>query len=119
MRDLPTQQDHPRVCHVRWGQTSATGPRTTRSSVADGSTVAFDSLANNLDPSYTGLDPFGNSQVYASTLNSTNDTVSTTKLVSIDPTGHDRRQRHVRSALSSLSDNGQMVAFQSAAEPTS
>jgi len=79
---------------------------------ADGSTVAFDSLANNLDPNYTGPAPFSNYQVYVSTLGP-NDTVSTTKLVSIDPTG--TTAGNDTSIAPSLSDNGQMVAFQSSA----
>ena len=81
---------------------------------SDGSTVAFDSLANDLDPSYTGLEPFDNYQVYASTLNYTNDTVSATHLVSVDPTG--TTAGNGTSIEPSLSDNGQIVAFQSAAE---
>jgi hypothetical protein len=78
---------------------------------ADGSTVAFDSLANNLDPNHTYVEPFVSYQVYASTLR--NDAMNTTKLVSIDPTG--TTPGNDTSASSSLSYNGQMFAFQSAA----
>ena len=53
-----------------------------------------------------------------STLGFPNDTVSTTKMVSIDPTGT-TAGNGTSMALASLSDNGQMVAFQSAAETTS
>ncbi|MDR3639528.1 MAG: hypothetical protein P4L84_37350 [Isosphaeraceae bacterium] len=78
---------------------------------ADGSTVAFDSLANNLDAQHNGGAPFENYQVYASTLNYTNDTVSTTNLLSISPTG--TSVGNGTSIAPSLSDNGRMVAFQS------
>jgi len=78
----------------------------------DGSTVAFVSEANNLDPSYTGLEPFDNYQVYVSTLGSS-DTVSSTKLASVDPTG--TTVGNGTSAFPSVSDNGQMLAFQSSA----
>ena len=35
---------------------------------SDGSTVGFESLANDLDPHITGLEPFSNYQVYARNL---------------------------------------------------
>ncbi len=76
---------------------------------ADGSTIAYTSLANNLDPNYTNPMPFSNYQVYVSTLS--NDTVTSTKLVSIDPTG--TTVGNDTSVFPSLSANGQMIAFQS------
>ena len=79
---------------------------------SDGSTVAYDSLANNLDPNFTGLPPFENYQVYVSTINGTNDTVTATHLASVDPTG--TKVGNETSIFPSLSDNGQMLAFQSA-----
>ena len=53
--------------------------------------------------------PFSNYQVYVSTLS--NDTVTSTKLVSIDPTG--TTAGNDTSIFPSLSANGQMIAFQS------
>ena len=93
------------------GTDSGDGPSNSPVISADGSTVAFDSLANNLDPHYTALEPFDSYQVYASTLQ--NDAVTTTKLVSIDTT--DTTAGNDTSAFPSISDNGQMVAFQSSA----
>ncbi len=76
---------------------------------ADGSTIAYDSLANNLDPHYTDPTPLSNYQVYASTLS--NDAVTSTKLVSIDPAG--TAAGNDTSVFPSLSANGRMIAFQS------
>ena len=81
---------------------------------SDGSTVAYDSLASNLDPNFSSPEQFENYQVYASTLNYTNDTVASTTLVSVDPTGTTAGDG--TSIAPSLSDNGQMVAFQSASD---
>lgn len=78
---------------------------------ADGSTIAFDSLANNLDPNHNGGAPNSNYQVYVSTLG-TNDTVVSTSLASVDSTG--TTVGNNTSIFPSLSDNGQMLAFQSA-----
>jgi len=81
---------------------------------ADGSTVAYDSLASDLDPNLSSPEQFENYQVYASTLNYTHDTVASTTLVSVDPT--DTTAGDNTSIAPSLSDNGQMVAFQSASD---
>ncbi len=81
---------------------------------SDGSTVAYDSLASDLDPNLSSPEQFENYQVYASTLNYTNDTVASTTLVSVDPT--DTTAGDGTSIAPSLSDNGQMVAFQSASD---
>jgi hypothetical protein len=78
---------------------------------ADGSTVAFDSLASNLDPNHSSFETFSNYQVYASALNYTSDTVASTKLVSVDVTG--TTGGNGTSIFPSLSDNGQVIAFQS------
>ena len=79
---------------------------------SDGSTVAYDSLAGNLDPSHGNLGLFENYQVYASTLNYTTDTVSGTTLLSVDSAGNS--EGNGTSIAPSLSDNGQLIAFQSA-----
>jgi hypothetical protein len=81
---------------------------------SDGSTVAYDSLASNLDPNLSSPEQFENYQVYASTLNYTKDTVAATTLVSVDPSGTTAGDG--TSIAPSLSDNGQMVAFQSASD---
>jgi MBG domain (YGX type) len=81
---------------------------------ADGSTVAYDSEADNLDPTFTPGEPFDEYQVYASRLNYTNDTVTDTKLLSLDPTG--KIVGNGTSTAPSVSDNGEMVAFMSNAE---
>ena len=81
---------------------------------ADGSTVAYDSLASNLDSKHSSPEQFENYQVYASTLNYTKDTVASTTLVSVDPT--DTTAGDNTSIAPSLSDNGQMVAFQSSSD---
>ncbi len=79
---------------------------------SDGSTVAFDSLASNLDSKLSSLEQFENYQVYASELNYTNDTVTSTSLVSVNTAG--TAAGNGTSIAPSLSDNGQMLAFQSA-----
>lgn len=81
---------------------------------SDGSTVAYDSLASNLDSKVSSLEEYENYQVYASTLDYTNDTVSSTTLVSVDTAGNSGGDG--TSIAPSLSDNGQMVAFQSASD---
>jgi len=81
---------------------------------ADGSTVAYDSLASNLDPKHSSPEQFENYQVYASTLNYTTDAVASTTLVSVNPT--DTTAGDNTSIAPSLSDNGQMVAFQSSSD---
>ena len=79
---------------------------------SDGSTVAFDSLASNLDSKLSSLEQFENYQVFASELNYTNDTVTSTSLVSVNTAG--TAAGNGTSIAPSLSDNGQMLAFQSA-----
>ncbi len=81
---------------------------------SDGSTVAYDSLASNLDPNVSSLEQYENYQVYASTLDYTSDTVAGTVLVSVDHAGSSGGDG--TSIAPSLSDNGQMVAFQSASD---
>ncbi len=81
---------------------------------SDGSTVAYDSLASNLDPHVSSLEQYENYQVYASILDFTNDTVASTVLVSVDQAGSGGGDG--TSIAPSLSDNGQMVAFQSASD---
>ena len=80
---------------------------------SDGSTVVFDSFANNLDPNNNGVGSFSNQQVYVSTLDASTDTLTATQLVSVDPTGE--VAGNGGSGFPSLSDNGQVVAFQSSA----
>ena len=120
--NVPNINDYPNV-YVRDLQTNTTilvsrnaagtdsgnGPSDDPVISADGGTIAYDSLANNLDPNYTNAMPFSNYQVYASALS--NDTVTSTKLVSIDPTG--TTVGNDTSVFPSLSANGRMIAFQS------
>ena len=81
---------------------------------SDGSTVAYDSLASNLDSHLGSQEQFENYQVYASTLDYTNDTVAATTLVSVNSSGTTAGDG--TSIAPSLSDNGQMLAFQSASD---
>jgi hypothetical protein len=87
---------------------SASGDSTSNEPVisADGSTIAFESLANNLDPSYTNFMPFSNYQVYAYHVATHSNT-----LVTYDTTG--AVAGNDTSVFPSLSANGQVIAFQS------
>ena len=86
------------------GDASSTNPVIS----SDGSAVVFDSLANDLDPSHTGLAPFTSFQVYARDLRK-----NATTLVSVDSSG--RLAANGASAAPSLSADGKRVAFQSSA----
>ena len=74
---------------------------------ADGNFVAFDSLANNLDPSDTDIAPYDNYQVYEGNVQT-----GAIKLVSTDVAGTGAGTDGT-SVFPSLSANGRYVAFQS------
>ena len=93
------------------GHGIANGPSHDPVLSADGSTVAYASSASDLDPRISSPAPFDSYQIYASTLNLANDTVAGTTLVSVDPT--DTTAGDDTSIAPSISDNGQVVAFQS------
>ena len=73
---------------------------------SDGSTVAFDSLANNLDPKISGVAPFSDYQVYARNLGTKVTTLVSDSAAANAPGNN-------TSIAPSLSANGQVVAFQS------
>jgi len=106
VRDLQTSTTILVSANVRGGGGSGDGSSNNPVISTDGSTVAFDSLANNLDPNYTGLAPFSNYEVYAFNIQA-----KTASLVSIDPTG--AIAGNDGSGFSSVSQNGQVIAFQS------
>lgn len=76
---------------------------------ADGNVVAFDSLANNLDPKVTDIAPYENYQVYARNL-----TTKTTILVSVNHS-QPTHAANDESIFPSLSADGSEIAFQSRA----
>ena len=108
VRDLQAGTTILASANVRSG--SATGDGSSNNPVisSDGSTVAFDSLSNNLDTKYTGLAPFSNYQVYAFNVQTKKAT-----LVTFDPTA--QIAGNGDSGFASLSANGQVIAFQSSA----
>ena len=75
---------------------------------ADGGAVAFDSLADALDPTYHGPTPFTGYQIYVRNLQT-----HATRLASIDPAG--LNVGNSDSIFASLSADGKRVAFQSGA----
>ena len=86
---------------------SGNGPSNNPVLSADGNYVAFDSLANNLDPNDTDIELYDNYQVYEGNVQT-----GAVKLVSTDVAGTGAGTDGT-SVFASVSANGRYVAFQS------
>ena len=88
------------------GTDSGDGPSNNPVISADGTVVAFDSSANNLDSNIHAVVPYTNGQIYARNI-----ATNTTTLVSTDTTR--AAAANDTSIFPSLSDDGSVIAFQS------